>query len=133
MGDKTISPFRVAAAQRPATGGAPVDPRELDGSPLEQVARLVRSSDLFVFMKGTPEQPMCGFSANTVSMLDSLGARYATFDVLSNEAIRAAAKEYAQWPTFPRVWLRGELIGGNDIVTDLLASGELARMLEEAR
>ena len=133
MGDKTVSPFRVAATQRPAGGGAPVDAAELDGSPLEQVARLVRSSDLFVFMKGTPEQPMCGFSANTVSMLESLGARYATFDVLSSEAIRSAAKEYAQWPTFPQVWLRGELIGGNDIVADLFASGELAAMVEEAR
>jgi len=133
MTDKTGSPFRIASPERPATASAPIDPTHVVGSALEKVDQLVRSADLFVFMKGTPEQPMCGFSANTVAMLEAAGARYATFDVLSDQAIRLAAKQYAAWPTFPQVWLRGELIGGNDIVAELHSSGELARLLEGVR
>jgi len=90
---------------------------------------MVGSADIFVFMKGTPVQPACGFSASTVAILDALGAQYATFDVLADEAIRAAAKEVGQWPTFPQVWVRGELIGGADIVAELHRSGELAQAL----
>ena len=101
--------------------------------PAERVAKLVDSSDLFVFMKGNPHQPMCGFSANTVAMLESLGVAYGTYDILSDETVRSAAKAHAQWPTFPQVYLRGELIGGNDIVSELFASGELAQLVEGLR
>lgn len=133
MSDTKPSPFRIATPDRsaPAADQAPGagDAR----SPLDRVESMVRSSDIFVFLKGSPDHPMCGFSANTVAMLDSVGARYATFDVLSDDAIRSAAKEYAQWPTFPQVWVRGELVGGNDIIAELHASGELATMVEGAR
>lgn len=133
MPDNARSPFRIAGSEPAPMGGAQLREDQSAGSPLERVDHMIHSADIFVFLKGTPEQPLCGFSANTVAMLESVGARYTTFDVLSDESIRSAAKEYAQWPTFPQVWVRGELIGGNDIVTELLASGELARLVEGTR
>ena len=128
MTNATHSPFVIAPSGPHRSGGTALhdDPRA--GSPAERVERMVRSAEIFVFMKGTPAHPACGFSASTVAMLDELGAQYSTFDVLSDEAIRAAAKEVAQWPTFPQVWVRGELIGGSDIVAELYRSGELARL-----
>ena len=73
---------------------------------------------------------MCGFSANTVAIFNALGVSYATFDVLSDESIRSAAKQYAGWPTFPQVYVRGEFIGGNDIVTDMYTACELRQLVE---
>ena len=129
MTDTTHSPFVIAPSGPRPTRGSGVREAGYSGSPADRVEQLVRSADVFVFMKGTPEQPACGFSASTVAILDSLGAAYSTFDVLSDEAIRAAAKEIAQWPTYPQVWVRGELIGGADIVAELHHSGELAGVL----
>lgn len=133
MSDTKPSPFRIATPDRSAPAADQTPGAGDARSPLDRVESMVRSSDIFVFLKGSPDHPMCGFSANTVAMLDSVGARYATFDVLSDDAIRSAAKEYAQWPTFPQVWVRGELVGGNDIIAELHASGELATMVEGAR
>jgi len=93
---------------------------------------MVGSSDLFLFIKGSPQSPQCGFSANVVRIIDGLGVPYKTFDVLSDEGIRLAAKEYADWPTFPQVYLRGEFIGGNDIVSELAAQGVLQRKIGSA-
>jgi monothiol glutaredoxin len=72
---------------------------------------------------------MCGFSANTVAVMDALDVPYRTFDVLSDEGVRSAAKEFASWPTFPQVYVGGEFVGGNDIVTEMHASGELAALV----
>lgn len=129
MTDTGRSPFMIAPAGSLASRGTVVSGIDRSGGPAEQVERMVRSAEIFVFMKGSPEQPACGFSASTVATLDSLGVAYSSFDVLSDDAIRAAAKQVAQWPTFPQVWVRGELVGGNDIVTELHQSGELARLL----
>jgi monothiol glutaredoxin len=129
MGDNHASPFRIAATEPPTTGGAPVQEVDPSASPLDRIDRMVKSSEIFLFMKGTPGQPRCGFSANTVAMLNHLGVSYRTFDVLADDAIRTAAKEYSSWPTFPQVYVRGEFIGGNDIVTDLFYSGELQRTI----
>ena len=134
MGEKARNPFRIA---QPDGAVASVESEQImdDPSlpPAERVVKLVDSSDLFVFMKGNPHQPMCGFSANTVAMLESLGVAYGTFDILSDESVRSAAKVHAQWPTFPQVYLNGELIGGNDIVSELFVSGELAQLVEGLR
>jgi monothiol glutaredoxin len=132
MGKKHGNPFHVAAVEAPAAGGAPVQEVDPSASPLDRINRMVKSSEIFLLMKGTPGQPRCGFSANTVAMLDHLGVSYRTFDVLADDAIRTAAKEYSSWPTFPQVYVRGEFIGGNDIVTDLFYSGELQRTIEGA-
>lgn len=124
------NPFQIAQPEPTACGVTPAANDDPSLPARERVAKLVGSSPVFVFMKGHPTQPMCGFSANTVAMLDRLGVSFSSFDILSDESIRNAAKEYAQWPTFPQVWIKGELIGGNDIVSEMYATGELAEMLE---
>jgi monothiol glutaredoxin len=129
MTDTARSPFVIAPGGSLASRGTVVTGIDRSGSPVQQVERMVRSAEVFVFMKGSPAQPACGFSAATVAILDSLGVAFSSFDVLSDDAIRAAAKQVAQWPTFPQVWVGGELVGGNDIVTELHQSGELARLL----
>lgn len=124
------SPFKIAAVPEPVEGlGQPVVETETSADPIARVKKLVTSAPVFVFIKGTPQRPMCGFSANTVAVMDSLDVPYRTFDVLSDEAIRGAAKEFTGWPTFPQVYLQGEFIGGNDIVTEMYASGELQTMV----
>jgi monothiol glutaredoxin len=129
MSDSASSPFVIAPAGGRGGRATAASVVDRSGSPVEQVERMVRSAEIFVFMKGTPARPACGFSASTTAILDSLGVAYSSFDVLSDDAIRSAAKQVAQWPTFPQVWLRGELVGGNDIVAELYRSGELARLL----
>ena len=100
-------------------------------NPSDRIARMVTSSDIFVLMKGSPKAPRCGFSANTVSIISSLGVPFSTFDVLADEQIRSEAKRYADWPTFPQVYVHGEFVGGVDIITQMHASGDLRRLAEE--
>jgi monothiol glutaredoxin len=130
--DQPSSPFRIAANE-PRFVGSPVTDDEPGGAPDERIRRMVTSSPVFLFMKGEPAAPRCGFSANTVAILESLGVPYRTFDVLSDESIRAGAKTYAGWPTFPQVYVRGEFIGGNDILTEMYQAGELQAMVEDLR
>lgn len=96
----------------------------------DRIKELINSSETFLFMKGNPETPRCGFSANTSSLLSNLGINYNTFDILSDPEIREGVKNYANWPTYPQLWHKGELIGGNDIVMELYHSGELEGMLK---
>jgi monothiol glutaredoxin len=123
-------PFRIAPrpSDIPRNGRPVLDTRRGD-STLERVDRLVNSAPVFLFIKGTPAEPRCGFSANLVRLIESLAVPYLTFDVLSDENIRAAAKEYVSWPTFPQLYVRGQFVGGNDIVSELAASGELRRLV----
>jgi len=123
------SPFQIASREE-ASAGSPVREQDSNVPMRDRIDRLVSSSDVFLFIKGTPQQPMCGFSANTIAIFESLGVPYATFDVLSDEAIRQGAKSFSQWPTFPQVYIRGEFIGGNDIVTEMYTNGELRTMME---
>ncbi|OIQ17227.1 MAG: monothiol glutaredoxin, Grx4 family [Bacteriovorax sp. MedPE-SWde] len=90
-----------------------------------QIEELIKSSDLFLFMKGSPEMPQCGFSANSIAILNSLNVNYKTFNILEDMDIREGLKVYANWPTFPQLYLRGQLVGGNDIITEMYHSGEL--------
>lgn len=92
----------------------------------------IESNPVLLYMKGNPNQPMCGFSAQTVQAVMSCGKRFAFVDVLSNPDIRTGLKEYANWPTFPQLWVKGELIGGCDIVTEMHESGELKKLIDEA-
>jgi monothiol glutaredoxin len=91
-----------------------------------QIDNDVKNNDVVLFMKGTRDQPRCGFSARVVEMIDGYVDTYATFDVLADMNLREAVKEYAQWPTFPQLYVGGEFVGGCDIVTQLEAAGELA-------
>ncbi len=123
------NPFSVLNKPEPAAPGQSEPGAAAVAAACESVAEMVRSAEVFVFMKGNPGTPMCGFSANTTAILHAYGA-YDTFDVLSNPDIRAAAKQFAEWPTFPQVYVRGEFVGGNDIITDMHACGELGALLE---
>lgn len=128
------NPFTIVGGtpeKRPL--GRPLDATNRSLPAPEQVHELIDSSAVFLFMKGTPEQPLCGFSANAVAMLEAIGAPYATFDVLSDENIRQAAKQIAGWPTFPQLWVKSELVGGNDIMAEMHSSGELEPLVKEAR
>jgi len=127
------NPFHIAGGSpEPRFRGAPVNEADRTAPALERVEKLISSADVFLFMKGFPEQPQCGFSANTVAILETVGAPYGTFDILSDESIRAAAKQYASWPTFPQLWIRGEFIGGNDIMMEMFQTGELDTLVEGA-
>jgi monothiol glutaredoxin len=128
------NPFHISGGSpEPRFQGAPVDETDRSAPALERVEKLVSSSDVFLFMKGVPEQPLCGFSANSVAILESLGVPYRTFDVLADESIREAAKTFAAWPTFPQLWVRGDLVGGNDIMMEMLQTGELERLVSGDR
>jgi monothiol glutaredoxin len=101
----------------------------LDSATRQRIEEMIASNDVVLFMKGNREAPQCGFSSTVVGILDSLIADYATADVLSDSAVREGIKEYSQWPTIPQLYVRGEFLGGCDIVQELAASGELAQSL----
>ena len=87
---------------------------------------------ILLYMKGSPNQPLCGFSARTVQAVMDCGQKFAYVDVLANQDIRANLPKYGNWPTFPQLWVQGELVGGCDIVTEMYEKGELKTLLEEA-
>ena len=98
------------------------------------IANEVKSNDVVLFMKGTPQFPMCGFSSRAVQALKSAGATgFHTVNVLEDPEIRANLPRYSDWPTFPQLFVNGELIGGCDITVELHDSGELARIVAEAQ
>jgi monothiol glutaredoxin len=101
----------------------------LDSETHDTIESLIKNSNVVLFMKGTPQQPQCGFSASTISTLNMLVPDYMTINVLDHPQIRDGIKEYSNWPTIPQLYIGGELIGGNDIVQDMLKSGELADVL----
>lgn len=92
----------------------------------------IESNPVLLYMKGSPNQPQCGFSARTVQALMGCGERFAYVDVLSNPDVRQHLPAYANWPTFPQLWVGGELVGGCDIVTEMHASGELEPLIKAA-
>ncbi|MGC9162414.1 MAG: Grx4 family monothiol glutaredoxin [Thiomonas sp.] len=96
----------------------------------EQIDQIVKSHDVVLFMKGTPQFPMCGFSGRAVQLLKSCGVtQFKAIDVLQDEAIRQGIKEYANWPTIPQLYVKGEFIGGSDIMAEMAQSGELQTLL----
>jgi monothiol glutaredoxin len=92
----------------------------------------VKSNDVVLFMKGTPDMPMCGFSGRVVQILDHLGADYKGINVLDSGELRQGIKEYSNWPTVPQLFVGGEFVGGSDIVAEMHDSGELATTLKAA-
>ncbi|NOZ31669.1 MAG: Grx4 family monothiol glutaredoxin [Alphaproteobacteria bacterium] len=92
----------------------------------------VQSNDVFLYMKGTPEFPQCGFSGQVVQILDYLGLDYATGNVLESDELREGIKSYANWPTIPQLYVKGEFVGGADIVRDMFQAGELQETLQKA-
>ncbi len=102
----------------------------MDTQTKERIQTLIQSSPIFVFMKGTKLMPQCGFSNNVVQILNALGMSFETFDVLSDMEIRQGIKDYSEWPTIPQVYVKGEFLGGSDILIEMYNSGELKEKLE---
>ena len=100
---------------------------------LERIKHTVHDNAIVLFMKGTPQFPMCGFSSRASQALKSVGAQFASVNVLEDPEVRANLPRYSNWPTFPQLFINGELIGGCDITLELYESGELERMVKEAR
>jgi monothiol glutaredoxin len=95
----------------------------------DEIQKAISEHDVILFMKGLPERPMCGFSARTVAALDALEASYAAVDILPDPRIRQELSAISNWPTIPQLFVKGELVGGCDIVSEMYESGELATVL----
>lgn len=96
----------------------------------DRLKGLINKSDIMLFMKGDPDNPRCGFSKQTTSILADTGVKYDTFDILTDEEVRQGLKKYSNWPTYPQLYVKGELIGGLDIIKELKESGELESVLK---
>jgi len=95
----------------------------------DRIAEIVGSNDIVLFMKGTALFPQCGFSSRAVAILDRLGAKYETIDVLQDPEIRTGIKEFSDWPTIPQLYVKGEFVGGSDIMMEMFESGELQQLV----
>ena len=96
---------------------------------MEQIKEQIETHDILLYMKGTPHQPQCGFSRNAVQVLSACGEKFAYVDILAHPDIRANLPKYANWPTFPQLWIGGELVGGSDIIASLYESKQLQEMI----
>jgi len=95
------------------------------------IAKAVADHPVVLFMKGVPEEPRCGFSSVVVQILDHLGADFVGVDVLQNDALREGIKTFTDWPTIPQLYVKGEFVGGADIIREMFQSGELKTLLTE--
>ncbi|MEE2782985.1 MAG: Grx4 family monothiol glutaredoxin [Pseudomonadota bacterium] len=98
---------------------------------LSTIKQQIEENPIILYMKGSPQAPQCGFSAQTVQCMVACGQRFAYVDILTNPDIRANLPGYADWPTFPQLWVDGELVGGCDIITEMFETGELQTLLED--
>ena len=97
----------------------------------DQIAQQIAEHPILIYMKGSPDQPRCGFSAQASQALMACGKPFAFIDILSNPEIRAQLPQYSEWPTFPQLFVQGELVGGCDIITEMYQSGELQTLINE--
>ena len=103
---------------------------ETSENPLrDAISEAIADNEVILFMKGTPERPACGFSARTVAALDAIGKEFAAVDILPDPRIRQELSALSNWPTIPQLFVKGELIGGCDIVTEMYETGELAQVM----
>ena len=96
-----------------------------------RIEDIVTANDVVLFMKGTALFPQCGFSSRAIAILDHLGVAYETVDVLQDPEIRQGIKQYSDWPTIPQLYVKGEFLGGSDIMMEMFEAGELQQLLEE--
>ena len=99
---------------------------------IESIKQQIAENPILIYMKGSTNQPQCGFSARATQALMACGERFAYVDILQNPDVRATLPAYANWPTFPQLWIKGELIGGSDIISDMFEKGELQTLVKEA-
>ena len=108
-------------------------PQEATGENTKnRIENLLTKNNVILFMKGNEVMPQCGFSANSINILKACGAQFQTFDILKDQEIRQGLKEYSNWPTFQQLYVSGQLIGGNDIISELHDSGELQGIFSKA-
>lgn len=98
---------------------------------LSRIDNLVKSADVVLFMKGTPLFPQCGFSSRAVAILDHLGVAYESVDVLQDQEVRQGIKTYSDWPTVPQLYVKGEFMGGSDIMMEMFEDGELEQVMTQ--
>jgi len=96
-----------------------------------RIQGLVDQSDVVLFMKGSPLFPQCGFSSRAIAILDHLNVKYDSVDVLQDQGVRQGIKEFSDWPTIPQLYVKGEFVGGSDIMMEMYESGELAQLFQE--
>lgn len=106
------------------------NPEAITGELTDRIKSILSSDDIVLFMKGNADFPQCGFSANSIAILKQLNKSFTTFDILKDMDIRQGLKEYSNWPTFPQLYLKGQLLGGNDIITEMYEDGELKEALQ---
>ena len=97
-----------------------------------RIAQIVESNDVVLFMKGTPLFPQCGFSSRAIAILEHLGVDYETVDVLQDQEIRQGIKQFSDWPTIPQLYVKGEFVGGSDIMMEMYEAGELHQLLADS-
>ena len=97
----------------------------------DRIRQTVEGNDVVLFMKGTPLFPQCGFSSRAVAILDHLNVEYASADVLQDPELRDGIKSFSNWPTIPQLYIKGEFVGGSDIMMEMFEAGELQAMIEE--
>lgn len=96
-----------------------------------QIAETVKANDVVLYMKGTKDMPQCGFSSRVAGVLNFMGVDYSDINVLADDAIRQGIKDYSDWPTIPQLYVKGEFVGGCDIITEMTLSGELDTLFEQ--
>ncbi len=99
----------------------------------DQIRDQLQSASVVLYMKGTPQMPQCGFSAKAVQLLNACSTRFATFNILENPDLRQGLKDFSNWPTFPQLYINGELVGGCDIMVELHQKGELQKLVDQAK
>ena len=96
-----------------------------------RIAQTITNNDVVLFMKGTPLFPQCGFSSKAIAILDHLGVQYESVDVLQDPEVRQGIKQFSDWPTIPQLYVKGEFVGGSDIMMEMFEAGELHELMEE--
>ena len=99
----------------------------------ERISKVVSDNDVVLFMKGTPLFPQCGFSSRAIAILEHCGVAYDSVDVLQDMEIRQGIKTYSDWPTIPQLYVKGEFVGGSDIMMEMFEAGELAQLMEDKK
>lgn len=99
----------------------------------DKIKQQVTQNDIILYMKGTPQSPQCGFSGRSIQLLQACGAEFASVDVLADPEIRDGIKQYSNWPTIPQLYIKGQFVGGCDIITDLYQKGELQKLVTSAK
>lgn len=129
MSESENNPFKILNEDTNAIQEVSAD--SVTGDTIERIKSIIASDNIVLFMKGNTNFPQCGFSANSTAILKSLGKKFTTFDILQDMDIRQGLKEYSNWPTFPQLYIKGQLIGGNDIITEMYQEGKLQEMLAD--